>query len=193
VDATDACGVTALHRAAAAAQLECSQLLVRAGARLEPPFLCEERRGPLHWAALAGATDVARLLLGAGALPTHRDMGGALASELAATGGHPECAAVLREAELAAQCEATAEPGAAAPMMEDDAETPAAELVRKRSWGPPSVAGQGGGGGAAGGGAAAGDGRIKRAHLEAGDPGAGAADLAAMTAAKAAMGVEPSS
>ena len=115
-------------------------------------------------------------------------MSGALASELAAAGGHAECASVLREAELAAQCEATAEPGAAAMMDEDDAATPA-ELGRKRSWGgPPSTAPDCATGGAAGGGdGTAKDARLKRPHV--GDSSAGAADLAAMTAAKASMGL----
>lgn len=195
VDATDATGMTALHRAATGAHLECARLLVGGGAVLEPPFLCEERRTPLHWAAMAGATDVASLLMGAGALPTYRDMHGALASECADSGGHAECAAVLREAELAAQCEATAEPGAAAAaaaamaMVTDDdsdsanaaaaAAQAAAELGRKRSWGPPSTTtAEGADGGGDGG---------KRAHLEGGDASAGAADLAAMEAAKAAL------
>lgn len=189
VDSTDATGVTPLHRAAGAAQVECCQLLLRAGARLEPPFLCEERRTPLHWAALGGATDVAKLLLISGAVPTHRDMSGALASELAAAGGHAECAGVLREAELAAQCEATAEAGAVALMEDDDSATPA-ELGRKRSWGgPPSHTYAHGAGGGGGGDGAAEDARLKRAHLNVGDSDAGAADLAAMAAAKASMGV----
>jgi ankyrin repeat protein len=188
VDSTDATGVTPLHRASGAAQVECCQLLLRAGARLEPPFLCEERRTPLHWAALAGATGVAKLLLASGALPTHRDSSGALASELAAAGGHAECAGVLREAEAAAQCAVTAEPGAVAP-MEDDSAAPA-ELGRKRSWGgPPSHTSDHGPGGAAGDSAAE-DARLKRAHLKVGDSNAGTADLAAMAAAKASMGLE---
>ena len=184
VDATDATGVTALHRASGAAHVECCQLLIRAGARLEPPFVCEERRTPLHWAALAGATDVARLLLASGAVPTYRDMSSALASELAAAGGHAECAGLLREAELAAQCEATAEPGGAAPMEDDDSATPA-ELGRKRSWGgPPTHASEHGGCDGP-----TEDDKLKRPHLSLGDSTAGAADLAAMAAAKASMGM----
>ncbi len=100
---------------------------------------------------------------------------GTLAAELAEQTGNDECAAALREAQLAAQCEATAD--AAATPMDDDAA--AAELNRKRSWGPVSQA-EAAGGGAAGGA----EGAAKRAHV---DAETAAQDVAAIEAAKAAM------
>jgi ankyrin repeat protein len=78
IDAADSEGVTALHRAASGDHVACAKLLLAHGTRLDPPLLtAEEKRTPLHYAARAGATAVAVLLVQSGLNPHCRDAQGA--------------------------------------------------------------------------------------------------------------------
>ena len=78
IDAADSEGVTALHRAASGDHVACAKLLLAHGTRIDPPLLtAKEKRTPLHYAARAGATAVAVLLVQSGLNPHCRDAQGA--------------------------------------------------------------------------------------------------------------------
>ena len=118
-------GQTALHMAAAGAQLPMIRLLLAWNADLEAKT-ASTKRTPLQIAAFRGNLEACKLLIENGASLKAKDSQGKTAVELAHAGGHGETAEFLLKAEVGSinlNVQGQTEPKAATPLVTADSES----------------------------------------------------------------------